>query len=374
MRICFLADAGSVNTKSWAEYFADVFVHDVHVISVSPAAAMSPNVTIHDLSAIGPHAGVWAHVTKIWRVRSLVWKIRPDLLVGYRVPSYGFLGALTGFRPLAAVAQGQNVACRPHPHLKRLSVRHVFRTADMINSWAPHMTRNLVGLGCPSEKLLTCPRGIDLELFPPRDGGESEHTLIATRALHRRYMVDVIVGALAIVAEEFPSASAAILGEGEAAGELEALASELGVRENVWFGGATPYAELPAHLGRSEIYVSAVPMDGVSASLLEGMACGCFPIVWANDANRHWIDDGVNGLLVDGGASEYADAILRALRDDAWRARAAEMNRKIVEERGNLARNMRTIDAAYEELVRSYCGADERSDEGAASAPGRAQR
>jgi glycosyltransferase involved in cell wall biosynthesis len=82
------------------------------------------------------------------------------------------------------------------------------------------------------------------------------------------------------------------------------------------------------------------------------MATGCFPIVRDNAANRHWIENGRNGFLIAGDRPEaYAEAIVAVRRDDGLRSNAARMNRDIVTKRADSARNMRTIEGAYQRLI-----------------------
>jgi glycosyltransferase involved in cell wall biosynthesis len=364
VRFCFLAHGGSVNTRSWVEHFSDVLGHDVHVVSVDPVEPMSPSITVHDLSnGNGPslRTRLAPYAANIGRVRTLVRKISPDLVIGYRVTSYGLLGAMAAFHPLAVVAQGQ-LYFRRLKHLPRkVLAQSVLARADLIHTWAPHMSKRAIELGAPPAKVLTCPRGIDLSRFTPRGGEtgdaaqESEFTVVTTRSLHRCYFTDVIVRAVAMVSAERPDITAAILGEGEEEENLKTLADELGVNDRVRFGGRVAYDELPRILGRSTIYVSAIPLDGVSASLLEAMAKGCFPVVCDNAANRHWIEDGRNGFLAPHGQPErFAEAIARAMADPDLLRSAARMNRAIVEERGNLMKNMETIESAYVRLVEAF--------------------
>jgi glycosyltransferase involved in cell wall biosynthesis len=355
MRICFLADSEAINTRSWVDYFADRLGHDVHVVSVNRSGELSPSVTLHRVGAgDGTHgtSGKLALLRHAGRVRRVVSAVSPDIVIGYRVASYGFLGALTGFHPLVVAAQGQNIVFPRRSLPKIIFARTAIRSADLLNSWAPHMSRRLVELGADPAKILTCPRGVDLELFAA--GGEAVEgaSVISTRTLHRMYHVDVIVRAIALVKNEVPGVSGIVVGDGNAATELEEMASALGIRDSVAFEGRVAYGRLPELLRASAIYASAVPTDGVSASLLEAMAVGCFPIVRDNEANRLWVDNGRNGLLISSGnPHDYAGAIRRVLADRGLRSRAAAENRRIVEERGDLSKNMRTFEAAYEELV-----------------------
>ncbi len=356
MRVCFLADGSSVNTRSWVEHFSKVLGHDVHVLSMSPPADLGPSIGVHDLSVVEGEpgfAGRVANLGKIPRVRRIVGAIAPDLVVGYRVASYGFLAAMSGFHPFVVVAQSQLIVGKPFRAQKRIPVRMTLRRADLIHSWAPHMSKRLVELGASPEKIFECPRGIDLTRFAPRDGdAEDEYSVVTTRSLQRHYRLGVVLQALALVREEVPSVTGAVAGTGNCAAELEGLTRDLGIEDRVWFAGGVAYDELPGLLGKSSVYVAAVRVDGVSASLLEAMARGCFPVVWDNEANRYWIDNGRNGFLVAGtGPEAYAEAITAALSDRDLRARAAEINRAIVEERGDLSKNMKTIEAAYLGLV-----------------------
>jgi len=356
MRVCFLADAGAVNTRTWVDHFSDVLGHEVHVVSVNRPGTLSPSVRLH---RIGSDAGTQtafgklALLQSIGPIRRILRKIEPDLVIGYRVASYGYLGAKAGFHPLVATAQGQYIVYPPRNIPKRYFASVAIRSADLLHAWAPHMARRLIELGADPKKVLICPRGIDLTKFKARgEGTENEFSVITTRGLHRGYRVDVVIRAVAEARRDFPGISALIAGGGEAEAELRRLAADLGIGDRVKLPGHVINGELPGYLARSAVYVSPVPSDGVSASLLEAMACGAFPIVPDIEANSIWIEHGKNGFLVpDDEPRTFAAAITAACRDDGLRRRAAEQNRRIVEERGEAKANMRRIEAAYAELV-----------------------
>ena len=357
MRVAFLADANAINTKSWVDFYATELGHDVHVVSINQRGAFTKGVTFHPLGdECGTHSfgGKLAYIARAGQVARVVRDIGPDLVIGYRVASYGYLAARTGFHPLVVAAQGQQIVVPSNSWPKRMAAKTAVRRADLINSWAPHMTAKLVELGADPDKILTCPRGIDLTLFGGANGSGRDIDVVTTRSLHRWYHLDVVVRAIGLLSSEQRGVTGVIAGEGEERGELESIIEEMGMTGRVTLPGPVSYAGLPGLLGRSRVYVSPVPSDGVSASLLEAMAMGVFPIVRDIEANRLWVEEGRNGLLVAGGEPrDYAGAIERALSDDDLRARAAEENRRVVEERGNIAKNLRRIGAAHEELVAS---------------------
>ncbi|MBM3307534.1 MAG: glycosyltransferase family 4 protein [Candidatus Eisenbacteria bacterium] len=356
MRVCFLADAGAVNTRTWVDHFADVLGHEVHVVSVNRPGTLSPSVRLHRIGSdagTASAAGKLALLASVGPIRRIVREVGPDLLIGYRVASYGYLGARAGFHPLVATAQGQYIVYPPRSLPKRYFARVAIRSADLLHAWAPHMARRMVELGADPAKVFVCPRGIDLEKFAARpDAAEDEFSVVTTRGLHHGYRVDIVVRAVAEARREVPGISALVAGGGEAEEALRALAAGLGVGDRVRFPGHVMNGELPGYLARSAVYVSPVPSDGVSASLLEAMACGAFPVVRDIEANRFWVEHGKNGFLVAGDdPGGYAAAIAAACRDHELRRAAAERNRRIVEERGDIRVNMKRIEAAYGELV-----------------------
>lgn len=359
MRVCFLADAGSVNTRNWVNAFAQDLGHEVHVVSVNRTGQFAPPVVLHHLgteTGTQDPLGKLGYIRNIRRIRRIVQKVSPDILVGYRVVSYGYVGARTGFRPLVVVPQCRDMIPPRrslHSLPRRMLAVTAIREASLLHAWASHIADRLVELGADPEKILTCPRGIDLRKFSrPSEGASAEFTVVSTRGLRSHYGVDIVLRASRLASEKLGNVPTAVAGAGEAESELKELVRDLGTATDVWFAGEIPNEELPSLLRRSDVYVSAVRNDGVSASLLEAMACGCFPIVTDNAANRLWVDDGINGFLIAAPDPEmFAAAIVRAMGDPALRLRAQDANRAIVERRADIRVNMRTISDAYHKLV-----------------------
>ena len=67
------------------------------------------------------------------------------------------------------------------------------------------------------------------------------------------------------------------------------LAADLGISEAVRFEGAVDRESIPQMLDSSAIYCSMLDTDGLSASLIEAMAAGLFPVVTDIPANKIWI-------------------------------------------------------------------------------------
>jgi glycosyltransferase involved in cell wall biosynthesis len=106
---------------------------------------------------------------------------------------------------------------------------------------------------------------------------------------------------------------------------------------------------------RAEIFVSPSNHDGTPNTLLEAMACGCFPVVGDLESLREWITPGVNGLLIDPNDPEsLAEAILLTLDNPELRHDAREYNVRLIARRADYERVMNRAEGFYTKLVDDF--------------------
>jgi len=99
--------------------------------------------------------------------------------------------------------------------------------------------------------------------------------------------------------------------------------------------------------------VSPSVHDGTPNSLLEGMACGCFPVAGDLEPIREWITQGQNGLLVNpNDPVSIAEGILLALEREDLRREAAGLNGEIIASRAEYGKNMARADEFYGSLIK----------------------
>lgn len=348
MRLCFIGDAGHVNLLSWVRYYAQRLGHEIHVLTFNPACEQVDGVTFHRIEGRLARSKA-RYVLAVPAIRRLVRRIRPDVVIGYRINSYGLLAAASGFRPLVLVAQGNDLW---EPALQTAVSRFTARRADLLQTWAPHMTRKLIELGGAPERILTLPKGVDTAVFTAAQQPASEPTVVSTRQFRPEYRHELILEAVAIAARQVPGLRYVVCGDGLCRADLERRAAALGIADLVEFRGRVPHTELPSRLRAAQVYISAIAEDGVSASLLEAMACGAFPIVPDVEPNRDWIAHGVNGFLVPPANVEaMAAGIVAALSDAALRTSARAANLELVASRASMDANMRQMESRYRHLV-----------------------
>ena len=351
MKICFVADGRHINTLSWVRHLSRVLGHEVHVASFSDPPSSPEPVAFHTL---GTRLNTFSrYILYIPRLKRLLDKLQPDLLVGYRITSYGFMAAATRFHPLVLAAQSHRLY--KGSSLKAHFARYAIRRADLVHAWGPHIAATLIEFGADPSKILTLPRGIDTTVFaPPREPLPSRRQclLMTTRGLNPDYNFDQILGALEILKSRERAFRYMICGDGAYRDRLTRAVCAAGLGPYVELVGHLSHEELASRLQAADIYISTVAWDGVSTSLLEAMACGVFPIVTDNVANRIWIQDGVNGYLVPyGDPQTLAERLLAAMDSPELRASARPINRQLVHSRASINTNMMQFEACWARLL-----------------------
>ncbi len=110
--------------------------------------------------------------------------------------------------------------------------------------------------------------------------------------------------------------------------------------------------EMAALFRRAQVSVSPSTHDGTPNTLLEAMACGCFPIAGDLESIREWLVRGESGLIIDPADPEgLAWAILRALEDQGLRRAAARHNLEVIRQRADYPACMQRAEAFYRRVV-----------------------
>ncbi len=189
---------------------------------------------------------------------------------------------------------------------------------------------------------------------------ESRHAIACgwsvPRSLFLEYRHTVILNALAGLTRAGVPFSFDIVGTGTLSDDLQRQAMQLGIADWVRFHGRVDHDRLPSLLRDCHVYVAMPITEGVSASLLEAMACGCYPVVTDLVANRYWITSGQNGTLVSvDDARGLENALLALWNNPGMIADATAQNVRLVREKASLEENMACFVRSYERLAGNGC-------------------
>lgn len=405
MRILFVVDGRSPIALNWMRYFCEGD-HEVHLVSTYPCEADLKLASSHILPAafgdladkgIGDRGGgVRGLVRRIvpvrlrtslrqWfgpltlpgvagRLRDLIGQIHPDLVHAMRIPYEGMLAALAMDRhvradlrvsptapPLLISVWGNDFTlhARSTPQMASLT-RLVLRHADALHADCQRDVRLAHRWGYPEGKpvvVLPGGGGVQVGLFYPpdrslkgSDPSQGPPMVINPRGFRAYVHNEAFFRAIPLVLAELPDTRfvcPAMADEAQAQRWIEMLGTGRAV-ELLPQQTRPQMAEL---FRRCLVAVSPSTHDGTPNTLLEAMACGCFPVAGDIESLREWIIPGENGLLVDPRQPRaQAEAILRALRDPDLRLRARERNTRLVAERAEYGRVMAEAEGYYRRI------------------------
>jgi len=157
-----------------------------------------------------------------------------------------------------------------------------------------------------------------------------------------------LIGALAILRKQSPQARLILAGDGKCRGELEALARELGVSNDVIFTGflrdvGPVYAAMDAFVFPSEF-------EGLGTALQSAMALA-LPCVSTTRGGLAEVVDGERTVLVaEPGAKEFASAMQRLIADELLRKRLGDAARSEIQERFSDTRMVKRTIEVYREV------------------------
>ena len=200
-----------------------------------------------------------------------------------------------------------------------------YETADRLIAVSHYVKEMMVQHGADVDRIVVIPNGVDIESFKPApmeavrkrlDLPLDKFIVLFTGNLVARKGVDVLLKAFHRGLAKEPDSLLVILGDGSERGELETLASELGIGERVRFAGFRMLPEMPSWYQACDLFVMPSWAEGLSLSILEAMAAAkpvitSFPTVGRHDA----IVPGETGWLTQYGEVDQLAAVLQESMD-----------------------------------------------------------
>ena len=396
MRLLFIADGRSPTALSWLRHWIETG-HQTHLASTFPCDPPPGLASFHILPvAFGGMAGEQnnntvgsTHTSGFVlrfrgrlrplryvlgplslppyqaRFRTLVGEIRPDLVHAMRIPFEGMLANATpeGI-PLVVSIWGNDMTLHAHGSiLMRSLTRRTLRRANGLIADAARDIRLGHEWGfAPDRPTLVVPGAGGIR-FDEIEAASRSGTLpeelpdvpIVVNPRGQRpgsLRQDVFFQSIPLVLEKIPQAlfiCPPLVGDAESEHWVESL----GIRSNTKLWPRLDQAQMWVLFKKARVFVSPSIHDGTPNSLLEAMACGCFPVVGNIESMQEWIAPGVNGLLVDAASPRaLANGIIAALENPALCATAKNENTRIITERAEYKRCMAVTEAFYQKLGR----------------------
>lgn len=282
---------------------------------------------------------------------------RYDITLAERSTSYGFFSLFVNTKVRIVAQQGISDVWPDHGfagwYKSRLQ-KAIYRRADLIHAWGNVMTYAMLRSGASPSRIMVKPKGLDLGNFSfTKKGTSNEFTAIVTRSLFPIYHhADILEAISILLSQKGIIVNCLMVGDGIEMDNLQTKTKALGLENQIEWLGRIDNQDLPKYLERAELYLAVPETEGVSASLFEAMACGCFPIVTDLPANRAFISPNSNGMLVPINDPEaLAGKIEKAIINWNKYQRGIRKNRIYIERNCDLEVNMKDFFERYKGLL-----------------------
>ncbi len=383
MRILFVADGRSPTALNWISHFVKGG-HEVHLASTFPAAPDFVPASLHILhlpfNASATSANNSESLLKrlfpaplrtrlrqsltpyrltapAQDLRGIIATIKPDLLHAMRIPYEGMLAALAeSSAPLLVSVWGNDFTLHA-PSTRRMAAltRFTLRNATALHTDCQRDLRLAREWGFDSARpsiVLPGGGGVHTGIFyPPKDVAQGPPTVINPRGIRAYICNDAFFQAVPLVLRELPE-TRFLCPAMQSEPEAERWVKRLNISDSVSLLPKLPARDMAERYRQSQVMVSPSQHDGTPNTLLEALACGCFPVVGDIESLREWIRHGENGLLVDPtDPRALANAIIAALKDAALRQRAQAINSRLISERAEYSNVMREAELFYRNVI-----------------------
>jgi glycosyltransferase involved in cell wall biosynthesis len=362
LRLAFVAPGNSIHTRRWLEYFARQG-HQVGLVSYGPLTIRIEGIDLllaHRSLSQDAGLGRYAELGRAaMRTREAIRGFAPDLVHAHFVTGPGWLVAATGCRPFVVSAWGSDILVDSRRRALGFVNRFVLRRADCVLCDSDELAAEVEKLA-PKVRVERAMWGVDVERFSPdeRSAGveDAQFTVLPIRGLRPLQQPEVVVTAFTQLRDEGVDARLLLkLGPSDDAvpASVARLVAQIDAGDAVEIVERVPHEQVAELYRRADVCVSVPTTDGTSVALLEAMATGAAVVASDIPANREWITDGENGLLVPSAdATALGKALLRLAADPEERARLGRAARQTAVERAAEGPAL----AAAEQIYRSLLG------------------
>jgi glycosyltransferase involved in cell wall biosynthesis len=300
-----------------------------------------------------------AAVGAVLRLTGFMRRARIDIVHNYllRANVAGTLAARMARVPLVLNSKR---GCHEMRGLELAAVRLSNRLADCVTANAEAVRRFVHdNEGCPLEKMVVIPSGIDTDRFAPLAPADYKARLgvapdrkvvgIVTR-MRVRKGVEEFLRAMAMVRERRPEACAVVVGEVDLDASLRAMVQELGLDGHLHLLGRR--SDMAEVLSAFDLFVLSSHDEGMSNAILEAMAMQRPVVATDVGGTNEVVQDGRTGVLVPAkDPAALAQGILRVL-DNAQEATVmGERGRAIAVERFSARAMVRQMEELYMQLL-----------------------
>ncbi len=295
------------------------------------------------------HLKLSSRLKTVAKIKKLIQEYAPSIIHIHQVNSYAYYSLIAARKssvPKILTAWGSDILLSPKKnYLLKKMVQFNLRHADFFTSDSEFMAEEIRSL-LPRRKLDILIANFGIEII---EKDLLKENIIYSNRLHKKlYQIESVINAFKLFLENSIDKSwkLVIAATGEETNNLKSMVEHLNLKGNVEFVGWVDQEKNVEYYSKARLFVSIPESDATSISLLEAMAYGCIPVLSDLPANREWIDDGKNGIIVN---SPSENIFERALKLNI--SEVASINKRIIIEKGTKVANKKKFIQLYDHFL-----------------------
>lgn len=339
-----LIGSGSVHTYNYHKLIEGYFDEVLLITDVIRPEFGSINLVKGDFSIRNPIKAFQNY----FFIKKKIKQFKPDIIHVHQANSISYLTIRaargTGI-PVIVTAWGSDVLIAPEQNrLINKMILYNLRNADYLTADSKNVADKIIErVGKTKNELLIANFGVDdfYKKVP------KENIIYSNRLHNILYRIDKVINAFSwFIKNNSEKWKLIIAGEGTETENLIALTEKLGISESVEFVGWLNKKENYNYYNKAKIFVSIPESDATAISLLEAMLAGCLPVVSDLPANREWITDGINGIIVENLDENF---LQKSIMIDMQKAVA--INKELIRKHGTKEVNRKKFVELYHKIL-----------------------
>lgn len=318
----------------------DIYIIGSHPVDFAPHTCVSFSTK-----------NIFSVIKSIRKIQQVFKEFNPDIIHVHQANSIGFITSIANFRKKykqVLTTWGDDVLVLPKKNLFYKTLSYVsLAKSDIITADAKCMADAIYDFYGKKKEVTIANFGIDFSVnFEKRT---KEKVIYSNRLHDSLYNIDLIITGCATFLSQNPDWKLIIGAKGNLTDKLKELARNNINSDQVEFIGFVDSDTNKNWYLKSTIYISIPSTDGTSISLLEAMGYGCIPIVSDLPANKEWIIDNKNGVIVQNrnNLNIYIKNALKLDLEDVM-----NQNENIILKRATKDSNRKIFEEIYAKLLK----------------------
>ena len=352
MQIIFIANAASIHSIRWIQYFASKKIK-IYLITIS-----KPNhETINEFLKIKNNIKTFyiRNISELFQSILLLLRVKKTLI---HIHYLGWHSLLTLFlnqnSKLVLTPWGSDLL-KNRSTFKNIWFRYLFRRSSYLICDSQRLVNKSNKLGMDIKNSFISMFGVDTDSYKHsrRIFSDKKIKIGSNRKLENIYDVITFIKAAEIICKKRKDIYFYIAGDGSLKEEYMRYVKKNKLSNNIIFLGLLNKKEMFDFYNTIDLFISTSLSDGgLSASIAEAMSFERLVIVSNNADNKLWIKNNFNGYLFEtGNKLGLSNTILRALKSKKKSIDISRNSRKLIIKNYSYKKEMKKVLEKYKSLL-----------------------